>query len=385
MKEIPNELMTAILPDVQLNRGHSVLPIGFVNRRRANKNTLRNKIWYQKPEGVEPEYITLKNTGFTLELERVDPEPGTFQFPEIYINHPDLPKRENYRYGFIPNNDVDFWKVLSLISQSAGMVRGKLNGTFYYDPGTKFFVLENDLGGSTSHLKEIGEKLSGTWTKIIPGHEYYIELGPYNLKIYKAVYLGEIDDVSVRSGWNSSYRTEFPKDFDLLHTSGVFFKDSVRLFRVIEPEETYMITTKKQLRGIDLGDCGETLDRAGYEELCEKIEWFTGMTWDLDKLKKYIVPLLSELVKDRGGKLYSYNILSGYSSQALDLNLYSSSTLYNLLQAKINAVSNGSRYWNFGEMNGFCRLFDKACLGDIPENDIKAVFHEVFIECFGRD
>ena len=119
MKEIPSEVMTAILPDLPLNFGNEFLSIGFQNRRKANKSTLYNKIYSSIPRNdvdysptASPEYITLKNTGFTLELEEIE---DLDRIPRVIIGHPDLPERTHYKFGFFLDKE-NWWRMISYSS-----------------------------------------------------------------------------------------------------------------------------------------------------------------------------------------------------------------------------------------------------------------------------
>lgn len=384
MKEIPSEVMTAILPDVPLNCGNEFLPIGFQNRRKANKSTLYNKIYSSIPRNpdyspkAEPEYITLKNTGFTLELEETeDPD----RIPRVIVGHPDFPERTHYKFGF-PLNKDNWWKMVPLIALSGGMIRRKLVGTFYYDPESKFFVLENDPEGEMKDSKDLGSKLSGKWTKVVPGHEYYLELGPGKLEVMKAVCLGPIPGVPLfsRYFYGRAYVTMYPKDFRFIwddYYYGTIQRGDAMLFRMIEPEETYFLTTKSGLRGIDLGDRGETMDLLGYQDLCLENSWVIGMDLkNKDIFKRYIIEPLIEFIKSKNGLLDDYRFTGDYRNSIIDLKAYSSGSLY----SKIKAVGSVAAR----DMTGICVMFNKNFV-DLSEGEIKDALHEIFMGCFGRD
>ena len=377
--------MTAILPDLPLNFGNEFLPIGFQNRRKANKSTLYNKIYSSIPRNddyspkASPEYITLKNTGFTLELEEIE---DLSRIPCVIVGHPDLPERTHYKFGF-PLDKDNWWKMVSLIALSGGMIRRKLVGTFYYDPESKFFVLENDPVGEMKDSKDLGSKLSGKWTKVVPGHEYYLELGPGRLKVMKAVYLGLIPKIPLYNRYyygGGTYLTMYPKDFKF-GDYGTIQRGDAMLFRMIEPEETYFLTTKSNLRGIDLGDRGETMDLLGYQDLCLENSWVIGMDLkNKDIFKKYIIEPLIEFIKSKSGLLDDYGFTGDYRNSITDLRVYSSDSLY----SKIKEMLGISKRVATGEMSGLCSMFNKDFV-DLSEGEIKDALHEIFMGCFGRD
>ena len=386
MKEIPSEVMTAILPDLPLNFGNEFLPIGFQNRRKANKSSLYNKIYslipinddYYSPK-ASPEYITLKNTGFTLELEDIEEDPS--RLPRIIIGHPDLPERTHYKFGFSLDKD-NWWRVISLIALSGGMIRRKLVGTFYYDPESKFFVLENDPVGEMKDSKDLGSKLSGKWTKVVPGHEYYLELGPGSLKVMRAVYLGLIPKIPLYNQhyYGRTYLTMYPKDFNDYYY-GTIQRGDAMLFRMIEPEETYFLTTKSNLRGIDLGDRGETMDLLGYQDLCLENSWVIGMDLkNKDIFRKYIIEPLIEFIKSRNGRLDDYGFTGDFGNSITDLRVYSSSSLYSMIKEKLGTPGRTASR----DMTGLCAMFNKDFV-DLSEGEIKDALHEIFMGCFGRD
>ena len=389
MKEIPSEVMTAILPDLPLNYGSEFLPIGFQNRRKANKSSLYNKIYSLIPKNISddspkasPEYITLKNTGFTLELEEIE---DLSRLPHVIVSHPDLPERTHYKFGFSLDKD-NWWKMVSLIALSGGVIRRKLVGTFYYDPGSKFFVLENDPVGEMKDSKDLGSKLSGKWTKVVPGHEYYLELGPGSLKVMKAVYLGLIPQVPLYNPYyygRRTYLTMYPKEFKF--GDGYYFgtiqREDAMLFRMIEPEETYFLTTKSNLRGIDLGDRGETMDLLGYQDLCLENSWVIGMDLkNKDIFKKYIIEPLIEFIKSKSGRLDDYGFTGDYRNSIIDLGVYSSGSLYSKIKEKLGTLGRIATR----DMTGLCAMFNKDFV-DLSEGEIKDALHEIFIGCFGRD
>jgi hypothetical protein len=390
MKEIPSEVMTAILPDLPLNYENEFLPIGFQNRRKANKSSLYNKIYSSIPRNddyspkASPEYITLKNTGFTLELEEIeDPD----RLPHVVVGHPDLPERTHYKFGF-PLDKDNWWKMVSLIALSGGMIRRKLVGTFCYDPGTKFFILENDPVGEMKDSKDLGSKLSGKWTKVIPGHEYYLELGPWRLKVMRAVYLGLIPKILLYNPYcyGGTYLTMYPKEFKFGdgYYYGTIQREDAMLFRMIEPEETYFLTTKSNLRGIDLGDRGETMDLLGYQDLCLENSWVIGMDLkNKDIFKKYILVPLIEFIKSKSGRLDDYRFTGDYRNSIVDLRVYSSGSLYSKVMERIGT---GGTLGMIAakDMTGLCALFNKDFV-DLSEGEIKDALHEIFIGCFGRD
>lgn len=388
MKEIPSEVMTAILPDVPLNRGNDVLPIGFQNRRKANKSSLYNKIYSSIPRNddyspkASPEYITLKNTGFTLELEEIE---DLSHLPRIIVGHPDLPERTHYKFGF-PLDKDNWWRMMSLMAFSGGMIRRKLVGTFYYDPESRFFVLENDPEGEKDN-KDLGSKLSGKWTKVVPGHEYYLELGPGSLKVMRAVYLGLISQVPIynRYYYGRAYSTMYPRDFNFGdgYYYGTIQREDAMLFRMIEPEETYFLTTKSNLRGIDLGDRGETMDLLGYQDLCLENSWVIGMDLkNKDIFRKYIIEPLIEFIKSKNGRLDDYGFTGDYRNSIVDLRVYSSGSLYSKVKEKLGTTP--PRLITTKEMTGLCTIFNKDFV-DLSEGEIKDALHEIFMGCFGRD
>ena len=380
--------MTAILPDLPLNYGSEFLPIGFQNRRKANKSSLYNKIYSLIPKNisddspkVSPEYITLKNTGFTLELEEIE---DLSRLPHVIVGHPDLPERTHYKFGFFPDKD-NWWKMVSLIALSGGMIRRKLVGTFYYDPGSKFFVLENDPVGEMKDSKDLGSKLSGKWTKVVPGHEYYLELGPGSLKVMKAVYLGLIPQVPLYNPYyyGRTYLTMYPKEFKFEdgYYYGTIQREDAMLFRMIEPEETYFLTTKSNLRGIDLGDRGETMDLLGYQDLCLENSWVIGMDLkNKDIFKKYIIEPLIEFIKSKNGCLDDYYFTGDYRNSIVDLNVYSSGSLYSKIKEQLGTPGRIAAK----DMIGLCTMFNKDFV-DLSEGEIKDALHEIFMGCFGRD
>lgn len=390
MKEIPSEVMTAILPDLPLSYGNEFLSIGFQNRRKANKSTLYNKIYSSIPRNddyspkASPEYITLKNTGFTLELEEIE---DLDHLPRVIIGHPDLPERTYYKFGFSLNKD-NWWEVISLIALSGGMIRRKLVGTFYYDPESKFFVLENDPVGEMKDSKDLGSKLSGKWTKVVPGHEYYLELGPGRLEVMRAVYLGLIPSIPLYNHhyYGRTYLTMYPRDFKFIRDDyyyGTIHRGDAMLFRKIEPEETYFLTTKPNLRGIDLGDRGETMDLLGYQDLCLENSWVIGMDLkNKDIFKKYIIEPLIEFIKSRSGRLDDYRFTGDYSNSIIDLRVYSSGSLYSKITEKIGTSTPGPIAAR--DMTGLCSMFNKDFV-DLSEEEIKDALHEIFMGCFGRD
>lgn len=389
MKEIPSEVMTAILPDLPLNYGNEFLPIGFQNRRKANKSTLYNKIYSSIPRNdvdyspkASPEYITLKNTGFTLELEEIE---DLSHLPRVIIGHPDLPERTHYKFGF-PIDKDNWWKMVSLIALSGGMIRRKLVGTFYYDPESKFFVLENDPVGEMKDSKDLGSKLSGKWTKVVPGHEYYLELGPGRLKVMRAVYLGLIPKIPLynSSYYGRTYLTMYPGEF--MFGDGYYYgtiqRGDAMLFRMIEPKETYFLTTKFNLRGIDLGDRGETMDLLGYQDLCLENSWVIGMDLkNKDIFKKYIIEPLIKLIKSKNGLLDDYRFTGDYRNSIIDLRVYSSNSLYSKIKEKLGT---GIGIIAARDMTGLCAMFNKDFV-DLSEGEIKDALHEIFMSCFGRD
>jgi hypothetical protein len=390
MKEIPSEVMTAILPDLPLNFENDLLPIGFQNRRKANKSTLYNKIYSSIPRNddyspkASPEYITLKNTGFTLELEEIEDDPN--RIPRVIVSHPDLPERTHYKFGFHLDKD-NWWKMVSLIALSGGIIRRKLVGTFYYDPESKFFVLENDPVGEMKDSKDLGSKLSGKWTKVVPGHEYYLELGPGRLKVMRAVYLGLIHDIPLYNPYcyRRTYLTMYPKEFKFGdgYYYGTIQREDAMLFRMIEPEETYFLTTKSGLRGIDLGDRGETMDLLGYQDLCLENSWVIGMDLkNKDIFKKYIIEPLIEFIKAKSGCLDDYRFTGDYRNSVIDLRVYSSRSLYSKIKEKLGTLTP----WQIAgkDMIGLCAMFNKDFV-DLSEEEIKDALHEIFMGCFGRD
>ena len=265
------------------------------------------------------------------------------------------------------------------------MIKRKLVGTFYYDPESKFFVLENDPVGEMKDNKDLGSKLSGKWTKVVPGHEYYLELGPGRLEVMRAVYLGLIPQVPLFSPYyyGGTYLTMYPKDFRFGDYYGTIQREDAMLFRMIEPEETYFLTTKSNLRGIDLGDRGETVDLLGYQDLCLENSWVIGMDLkNKDIFRKYIIEPLIEFIKSKGGRLDDYRFTGDYRNSIIDLRVYSSDSLYSKIKEKLGTLT--PRQLAAYEMTGLCAMFNKDFV-DLSEEEINDALHEIFMGCFGRD
>ena len=373
MKEIPYNVMTCITDNISL-KSSEFLYLSFQNKRKANKDYLRSRIDRQVPYDIKAnyEYPVLRNTGFEIEIEEMPEDMGIYYIPSLIISHPDLPGRDKFKYAIQIDQD-NYIKVFHLISSSGGMVRRKLNGTFCYDPDLAFFRLED---GNLDKEIGIGKTLSGKWTKLIPGHEYYIEIGPDSLDIFNVVYLGPVSNVKYFK--HHRYETiNLEEKIELNSSWSNLIKSEAMLFRDLNSVSSrcpYFICTKQSLRGIDRGDRGETMSNAEFEDLCTKESWFLGIS-DIENQKKYLIKTLGEYTKKCGGQLCSMGLVSDpWKNQALDFSLYTPDSLFDLLNSKVK--SSGSTYFN--DMTCFARLFlDQATFG-FSDDDIKEILKGVF-------
>jgi len=374
MKEIPYNVMTCIIDDISISSEY--LTLFFQDKRKASKVYLKNRIFPQVPYDVDVtanyEYPVLRNTGFEIEIEEIPGDVGIYYTPRFLISHPDLPEREKFKYSIQVDQD-NYTKVLHLIASSGGMVSRKLNGTFCYDPGIAFFRLED---GSFEKEVDTGKTLSGKWTKLIPGHEYYIEIGPGELDIKHTVYLGNVGNVKYYS--RNRYETvNIGEEIDLNNSWMNLIKNEAMLFKDLEPVSPscpYFICTKQNLKGVDMGNLGETMSESELEDLCVRESWFSGIS-DVEHEKEYLVKTLSGYVKRKGGKLDSTNLIGdSWRNTTLDFSLHTAESLFNLLNSKVKP--GGSAYFN--DMTCFARFFfDRATFG-FSDDDIKEILKGVF-------
>ena len=373
MKEIPYNVMTCITDDICLRS--EFLYLSFQDKRKASKFHLGNKINRQIPYDIKAnyEYPVLRNTGFEIEVEEIPEDMGIYYTPSLLISHPDLPGRDKFKYAIQIDRD-NYTKVLHLISSSGGMVRRKLNGTFCYDPDLAFFRLED---GNLDEEINLGKVLSGKWTKLIPGHEYYIEIGPYSLDIFNVVYLGPVSNVKYFKPRYKYDTINLEEKIELNNTWANLIKSEAMLFKdlnLLSPKCPYFICTKQNLRGIDMGDRGETMSNTEFEDLCTKESWFLGIS-DIENQKKYIIKTLGEYTKKNGGRLYSTGLLDSWKNPLeLDFSLYTPDSLFDLLSSKVRSAR--SRY--FDDMTCFARLFFDQDTFGFSDDDIKEILKGVF-------
>jgi len=372
MKEIPYNIMTCITDDIDI--GSEFLYLSFQDKRKSSKVYLRNRINRQVPSDIKAnyEYPVLRNTGFEIEIEEIPEGVGIYYTPALLISHPDLPGRDKFKYA-IQIDQYNYTKFLHLISSSGGIVRRKLNGTFCYDPDLAFFRLED---GNLDKEINLGKILSGKWTKLIPGHEYYIEIGPYSLDILNVVYLGPVSNVKY---FKHQYRYDTINLGEKveLNTWTNLVKSEAMLFRDLNspsPKCPYFVCTKQNLRGVDMGDRGEIMNEVEFEDLCTKESWFYGIS-DIENQKKYIIKTLGEYTKKNGGRLNSTGLLSDWwKSSTLDFSSYTPDSLFDLLNSKVKSSS----YEYFNDMTCFARLFfDQSTFG-FSDDDIKEILKGVF-------
>lgn len=373
MKEIPYNVMTCITDNISL-KSSEFLYLSFQNKRKTNKDYLRSRIDRQVPYDIKAnyEYPVLRNTGFEIEIEEMPEDMGIYYIPSLIISHPDLPGRDKFKYAIQIDQD-NYIKVFHLISSSGGMVRRKLNGTFCYDPDLAFFRLED---GNLDKEIGIGKTLSGKWTKLIPGHEYYIEIGPDSLDIFNVVYLGPVSNVKYFK--HHRYETiNLEEKIELNSAWSNLIKSEAMLFRDLNSVSSkcpYFICTKQNLRGIDMGDRGETMSNAEFEDLCTKESWFLGIS-DIENQKKYLIKTLGEYTKKCGGQLCSMGLVSDpWKNSTLDFSLYTPDSLFDLLNSKVK--SSGSTY--FSDMTCFARLFLNQATFGFSDDDIKEILKGVF-------
>jgi len=248
------------------------LELCFMDKRKFKKEKAVNCILEQFPvsahETITTSKVEIKNSGFTLELQKDD--------YSLIVHHPDFPET-NYSVIFGINSDNYF--LLFQLLREVGEVRNrKLIGTYYFNPSTGFFCLENKLDKEFQEKVKIGKLLSGSWEKLVPGHKYYIEIGPKNLRLEKVIYLGSIKNTVIKDHcFNNTYTTYYLNlGFDL-EVSYYLAKPvkEIFLFKKLSDteEDSYFVCNKSGLRGIDLGNTGETVSETEFYDMAIKNNW----------------------------------------------------------------------------------------------------------------
>jgi hypothetical protein len=363
---IPYYVMTSFIDNYDYSE---YCYLTFQDKRKASKvylkNMAQNNIPYsERSKDLIYSFPILRNTGFSLELSEIETRDNV---PNLIITHPDLPE-EKYKFALSITN-LNATRLINLIAQCGMVSNKKLIGTFYYDTETEFFNLDD---GTIEKEKSLGKALTGSWRKLIPGHEYYIELHNIN----HVIYLGYIPTVRLSKCYRRrGYTIDYQDSFDFLSNLSELTLSSAYLFKDLERIEEgypYFLCNKDKITGIDLGDRGETMDETDFEDLCIKNNWIIGIN-DKTYKNKCLIDLLSKCVKDHNGVLDSRGILSdSWGIQKLDLNKYNSQEFYDLL----NSRRLNNNY--FGEITGFTRLFyEKDVLG-LTDDQIKEIIDGVF-------
>lgn len=310
---IPYKLATEIADISDPNLTLDCLEPLFMDKREFNKQRACKKILRQIPisssmTGIKLEVI---NSGFTLEL------PNSSLSNCLIIHHPDFPSTQYQVVKYINlDNYINFMSLL----QETGEIRGrKLIGTYYFDPDINFFRLENKMDKERIKKFNIGRVLNGTWKKLIPGHKYYIEVNVGYKELKEVVFLGIIKDTkTLRYGYRSrpipNYLSGY-LDKNVLSTLEAKKVDQAYLFKDLEKdpgEDNYFIYDKPNIRGVDLGNTGETVSEIEFYDMAVNNGW-TFYINDVNKFKEIYSKQLIQYIDEHSLLFNPSYYLSQYS------------------------------------------------------------------------
>lgn len=368
MNYIPYVLATEFIDNYDSSSGYSLnsLELCFMDKRKFNKQratkAILNQIYpYDVRKTVTTSKVEVKNSGFILELQE--------NYCNILVHHSEFPETD---YSIVKVINADNYFQLFKLLGDVGEMRGrKLAGTYYFNPNINFFELENKLDKDYIEGAKLGKLLSGSWKKLIPGHKYYIEIGPSILSLKEVVFLGTIKDtkISDRCYNRHSYVTNYLSNgFDISNEYyTVKLAKEIYLFKDLalgNSENSYFICSKSDIRGIDLGDTGEIVSETEFYDLAVKNSWLIYIS-DKELFKRAYAEELKKIIDIEGPKL-----TQSYRGSTVTINLN-----YDTIDKVVDIVfekgsSNGWRYT--GKLTPFTRILapnefnlDKKDLKDI--------------------
>lgn len=333
---------------------------------------IRDKLRYLDSDDLENrvEEFVLKNGLFTLELHD--------KYSMIIIRHPDLPLRD---VPLVLPLSETWWHFLDLLKKCKNMTSRVLEGTYYYDPTTKFFKLNDKMDSILMERVRFGKYIDEGKKKLIPGNRYIIKRSRCCREL---IYLGDVKDILTvylddyyynRRNENISISA---LSKDLLNIGNTIYvnRNTFRVFKNDLDEYFLIKDPRRTLKGslVEENVC-PGMSEQEFRYLCSTNDWLFGLNKNSnkDQIRKIITDLLIKYIKNRSGFVFLGNLLDPHTTwAATDLSKYASKQLYDKL------------FDDLKPNNVFHNLLNYEIFG-LENEEVKDLLHEVWIACFGKD